>query len=283
MKTIRALFCLYSFAALLFGPVCGAGDLTAQGLSPDVLKSITYRSIVPTPESGRFVEFAVSAQEPTTFYAATASGGLWKTVNNGITFEPIFDHENVFSIGDIAVAPSDPKIVWVGTGEANNSRPPYWGDGVYKSSDAGKSWKNMGLKESHHIGRVVIHPKNPEIVYIAALGHLYSENPDRGLYKTTDGGASWNKVLDVVVGGRNIGVVELAMDPSNPEILYAPTYDRMPKPGTYMIGGPGSGLSKATDGGASWKKLSGGLPAGILGRVGLAGTAQDSKIPYACI
>ena len=188
MKTIRALFCLYSFAALLFGPVCGAGDLTAQGLSPDVLKSITYRSIGPTRESGRFVDFAVSAQEPTTFYAATASGGLWKTVNNGITFEPIFDHENVFSIGDIAVAPSDPNIVWVGTGEANNSRSTYWGDGVYKSSDAGKSWKNMGLKESHHIGRVVIHPKNPEIVYVAALGHLYSENPERGLYKTTDGG-----------------------------------------------------------------------------------------------
>ena len=283
MKTIRALFCLYSFAALLFGPVCGAGDLTAQGLSPDVLKSITYRSIGPTRESGRFVDFAVSAQEPTIFYAATASGGLWKTVNNGITFEPIFDHENVFSIGDIAVAPSDPKIVWVGTGEANSSRSTYWGDGVYKSSDAGKSWKNMGLKESHHIGRVVIHPKNPEIVYVAALGHLYSENPERGLYKTTEGGASWNKVLDVVVGGRNIGVVELAMDPSNPEILYAATYDRMRKPWTYMLGGPGSGLYKTTDGGASWKKLSGGLPAGILGRIGIAVTAKDSRILYACI
>jgi len=283
MKTVRALFCLYSFAALLFGPVCGAGGLSAQELNPGVLKSITYRSIGPTRESGRFVDFAVSAQEPTTFYAATASGGLWKTVNNGITFEPIFDHEKVFSIGDIAVAPSDPNIVWVGTGEANNSRSTYWGDGVYKSSDAGKSWKNMGLKESHHIGRVVIHPGNPDIVYVAALGHLYSENPERGLYKTTDGGNTWNKVLDVVVAGRNIGVVDLAMDPSNPEILYAAAYDRLRKPWTYMLGGPGSGLYKTTDGGASWEKLSGGLPAGILGRIGIAVTAKDSKILYACI
>jgi photosystem II stability/assembly factor-like uncharacterized protein len=283
MKTIRPFFCLFFLAALLFGPGGDAGDLSAQELSPEVLKNFTFRSIGPTRESGRFVDFAVPAQEPYTFYAATASGGLWKTVNNGISFEPLFDHENVFSIGDIAVAPSDPTIVWVGSGEANNSRSTYWGDGVYKSTDAGKTWKNMGLKESHHIGRVIVHPKNPEIVYVAALGHLFSENPERGLYKTTDGGKTWSKVLDVVAGGRNVGVVDIAMDPLNPEILYAATYDRMRKPWTYMIGGPGSGLYRTADGGASWKKLSGGLPTGILGRIGIAVYAKDSKILYASI
>jgi photosystem II stability/assembly factor-like uncharacterized protein len=283
MKPIRALFSLHFLAALLFGPVCGAGELSAQELGPEVLRGITYRSIGPTRESGRFVDFAVPEQEPYTFYAATASGGLWKTVNNGITFEPLFDRENVFSIGDIAVAPSNPNIIWVGSGEANNSRSTYWGDGVYKSTDAGKSWKNMGLRESHHIGRVIIHPKNPDVVYVAVLGHLYSENAERGLYKTMDGGKTWDRVLEVVAGGRNIGAVDVAMDPSNPEILYAAACDRLRKPWTYMLGGPGSGIYKSSDGGGAWKKLSGGLPAGILGRVGIAVYPKDSKILYASI
>ncbi|MCJ7581895.1 MAG: hypothetical protein MUP98_15360, partial [Candidatus Aminicenantes bacterium] len=136
-------------------------DMFGQKANEDALKSMNYRNIGPTRQSGRFVDFAVPEQEPYTFYAATGSGGLWKTTNNGQTFEPIFDYENVFSIGDIAVAPSDPKILWVGSGEANNSRTTYWGDGVYKSTDAGKTWTNMGLKESQHIGRIVIDPKNP--------------------------------------------------------------------------------------------------------------------------
>lgn len=165
-----------------------ASTVFSQPVEKDLLKNLNYRSIGPTRQSGRFVDFAVPEQEPYTFYAATASGGLWKTANNGITFEPIFDHQSVFSIGDIAVAPSDPNILWVGTGEANNSRSSYWGDGVYKSLDAGKTWTNMGLKESHHIGRILIHPQIPDMVYVAALGHLYSENAERGLYKTTDGG-----------------------------------------------------------------------------------------------
>ena len=137
-----------------------------QTLDKKMLNNINYREIGPTRQSGRFVDFAVVKQKPTTFYAATASGHLWKTVNNGITFEPIFENEKVFSIGDVAVAPSDPNIVWVGTGEANNSRSSYWGDGVYKSDDGGKTWKNMGLEESHHIGRIAIHPENPDILYV---------------------------------------------------------------------------------------------------------------------
>lgn len=254
-----------------------------QVLSQELLSFFKYRPIGPTRQSGRFVDFAVPEGQAYTFYAATASGGLWKTSNNGISFEPIFDHEKVFSIGDIAVAPSDPNIVWVGTGEANNSRSAYWGDGVYKSTDGGKTWKNMGLKESHHIGRIVIHPQNPDLLYIAALGHLYSENPERGLYRTTDGGQTWTKVLDVVVDGRNIGAADVVMDPTNPDILFAATYDRLRKPWTYMVGGPGSGIYKTTDAGKTWKKLSAGLPSGILGRIGLAIYAKNPNILYACI
>ncbi len=283
MKIYSSLFGFAFAAALSLGLVSGVGELTAQELSPELLKSFTYRSIGPTRESGRFVDFAVPEQEPYTFYAATASGGLWKTMNSGITFDPIFEHENVISIGDIAVAATDPKIIWVGTGEANNSRSSYWGDGAYMSIDSGKTWKNMGLRQSHHIGRIIIHPKDPDIVYVAALGHLYSENPERGLYKTTDGGKSWTKALEVVVSGRTIGVVDVAMDASNSEILYAATYDRLRKPWTYMLAGPGSGLYKTIDGGATWKKLTGGLPTGILGRIGIAVYARDSKILYACI
>jgi len=258
-------------------------DTFGQKAEEEALKSMNYRSIGPTRQSGRFVDFAVPKQEPYTFYAATGSGGLWKTTNNGQTFESIFDYENVFSIGDIAVAPSDPKIVWVGTGEANNSRSTYWGDGVYKSIDAGKTWTNMGLKESHHIGRIVIDPDNPNIVYVAALGHLYSENPERGLYKTTDGGKTWDKILDIVVKGKNIGVVDLAMDPTNSSVLYASTYDKVRKPHTFNLGGPGSGLYKTTDAGKNWKKLEGGLPGGMLGRIGIAIYLRNPKIVYVCV
>ncbi len=254
----------------------------AAALDPDVvLKSVNFRAIGPTRQSGRFVDFAVPAGQPHTFYAATGSGHLWKTENNGQTFEPLFEREKVFSIGDIAVAPTDPALLWLGSGEANNSRSTYWGDGVYKSVDAGRTWTNMGLKESHHIGRIVIHPSDPDIVYVAALGHLYSENPERGLYKTTDGGKSWVKVLDVAVDGRAVGVVDVVMDPSAPETLYAATYDKFRKPWTWGIGGPGSGIHKTTDGGRSWTKLTAGLPGGILGRIGLAIYPKNPKILYA--
>jgi photosystem II stability/assembly factor-like uncharacterized protein len=246
-----------------------------------VMKGLSFRSIGPTQQSGRFVDFAVPLQRPNTFYAAAASGGLWKTENNGQSFEPLFENERVFSIGDVAVAPSDPDVLWLGSGEANNSRSTYWGDGVYKSVDAGKTWINMGLRESHHIGRIVIHPTDPGVVYVAALGHLYSENPERGVFKTADGGKTWTKVLGVEVGGRAVGAVDLVMDPTDPETLYAATYDRFRKPWALGIGGPGSGIHKTTDGGKTWTKLTSGLPGGVLGRIGLAIFPKNPRILYA--
>ncbi len=283
MNTARPISRLATAFLFLAEFIFSIGQASPQALDQSLLKSFRYRSIGPTRQSGRFVDFAVPLQEPYTFYAATGSGGLWKTKNNGISFEPIFDHENVFSIGAIAVAPSDPNVLWVGTGEANNSRSTYWGDGVYRSQDAGKTWSNMGLKDSHHIGRIVIHPTNPNIVYVAALGHLYSENEERGLYQTADGGKTWRKSLAVVAQGRSIGVVDVAMDPADPNVLYAASYDRLRRPWTYMIGGPGSGIFKTTDGGSTWKKLGGGLPTGILGRIGIAVYAKNGKILYASI
>jgi photosystem II stability/assembly factor-like uncharacterized protein len=283
MKNFRPNLKTVVILALLSLLMIAPEGIFSQGIDKELLKNCKYRAIGPTRQSGRFVDFAVPAQQPYTFYAATASGGLWKTTNNGITFEPIFDFEDVFSIGDIAVAPSDPNIVWVGTGEANNSRSCYWGDGMYKSTDAGKTWKNMGLKESQHIGRIVIHPENPDIIYVAALGHLYSENPECGLYKTIDGGKTWGKVLDVVVRGKNIGVVDVVMDPTNADTLYAATYDKERKPWTFNLGGPGSRIYKTTDAGKSWTMLGGGLPGGMLGRIGIDVYRKNPNILYATI
>ena len=258
-------------------------DLGAQALSSDVVKAFKFRAIGPSRQSGRFVDFAVPEKEPHTIYAATGSGGLWKSVNNGISWDPIFDTQPVISIGDIAVAVSNPAIVWVGTGEHTSSRSTYWGDGVYKSIDGGKTWTNMGLTDSHHIGRIIIDPKLPDTVYVAALGHLYSENAERGVFKTIDGGKTWTKSLDVKIGDRAIGASELVMDPVNPKILYAATYDKERKPWTFNLAGPGGGIYKTIDAGKTWTKLGGGLPAGMLGRIGLDVYKKNPNILYANI
>ncbi|HOE14221.1 MAG TPA: hypothetical protein PLL62_02220 [Candidatus Saccharicenans sp.] len=278
LKTLLAFWLLMAFIGSL--PAPGAEVKKAD---LEILKNLNFREIGPTRESGRFVDIAWNEKEPNTFYCATGSGGLWKTTNNGISFEALFTNEPVFSLGEVEVAPSDPSIVWIGTGEATNSRSTYWGNGVYKSTDAGKTWTHMGLDESHHIGAIVIHPKNPDIVYVAALGHLYSENPERGLYKTENGGKTWEKVLEVVVKGKHIGVVDCVMDPANPDILYAATYDKVRKPYTFNLGGPGSRIYKTTDAGKTWTMLEGGLPMGMLGRIGIAVYAKNPNILYATI
>jgi photosystem II stability/assembly factor-like uncharacterized protein len=277
VKIIRSVFVLQLLVIISVNPVF------SQIVGENVLGALHYRSIGPTRSSGRFVDFAVYEKRPAIFYAALASGGLWKTVNNGITFEPVFDNAGVISIGDIAIDQNNPEIVWVGTGEANNSRTSYYGDGVYKSTDGGKTWKNTGLPESHHIGRIVIHSSNPDIVWVAACGHLYTQNYDRGLYQTKDGGATWKKILDIKEGDRQMGVTDFVLDPSDPDIMYAATYDKSRKPWTFNPGGPGSAIYKSTNGGITWNKLSGGLPSGILGRIGLDVSVSNPNIVYANI
>ena len=283
MKSYNRSFKKLTVVITVFFLLIPIAECFGQVLTNDLLKNFRYREIGPTQQGGRYVDFAVVKGNTHIFYAATATGGLWKTVNNGITFESVFEPETVFSIGDVAVSESDPDIVWVGTGEANNSRSNYWGDGVYKSTDAGETWTNMGLKESHHIGRIVIHSTNPDIVYVAANGHLYSENPERGLYKTTDGGKTWTKSLDVVVRGKNIGAFDIVMNPKNPDILYASTYDKVRKPWTFNLGGPGSGIYKTTDAGRTWKKLTNGLPDPPLGKIGLTIFPDNPDILYTII
>ncbi|WP_268121814.1 WD40/YVTN/BNR-like repeat-containing protein [Roseivirga pacifica] len=238
----------------------------AQQLTSEMLNGLKLRNIGPATMSGRIVDLAVVESDLYTFYAATSTGGVWKTTNNGITFEPVFEKEGTHSVGDIAVHQAQPNIVWVGTGERANRQSSSWGDGVYKSHDGGKTWTNMGLKDSHHIGRIVLHPTDTNIVYVAAMGHLWGPNEERGLYKSTDGGNTWDRLIYV---DEDTGVVDVAMDPEDSNILYAATYQRRRRPYGFDGGGPGSALHKSTDGGKTWKELTNGLPEGEYGRIGI--------------
>ena len=279
----RTLFFKRMRVGVLISVLLCVSGVSGQRLSEDFLRFFHYREIGPTRQGGRVVAFAVVKQNPHAFYVGAGPGGVWKTINNGHSFKPVFDHENISSIGDIKVAQSNPNIVWIGTGEANLRNSTYYGHGMYKSTDGGITWVHMGLEESHHIGRVVIHPENPNVVYVAAQGHLYSENSERGVYKTTDGGKTWVKCLEVVKDGRHIGATDLVMDPSNHDILYASSYDRRRWAWSFRTAGPGSGIYKTTDGGESWTKLTNGLPGGMLGKIGLAIYPKIPKILYATI
>jgi len=279
-----ARWTILAYAALLsaVGLNALATPGKAQTQSPtDKFKSLEFREIGPAVMGGRIDDFAVVESNPKIVYVGTASGGVWKTTNNGTTWEPVFDKESVSTIGDIAIAPSDPSVVWVGTGEPNNRQSSSWGDGVYKSVDAGKTWKKMGLEKTHHIGRIVIHPKNPDVLYVAALGHLWGPNAERGVYKTSDGGKTWSQVLKI---NDDTGAADIAMDPESPDILYAATYERRRTPYGFSGGGPDSAIYKTVDGGANWKKLTKGLPyenGGETGRIGLDIYRKDSNIVYA--
>ena len=257
--------------------------LAAQTPATSPFSSLTWRSIGPVNTSGRIDDFAVARVpgQPDAIYVATASGGVFKSVNGGISWAPVFDKvDGMMSIGDVAVAPSNPNVVWAGTGEANNRQSSSWGDGVYKSTDAGMTWKNMGLKDSRHIARIVIDPTNADVVYVAAVGHLWGPNPDRGVFKTTDGGTTWKKVLFV---DENSGANDIVMDPQNPKILVASTYQRQRKEWGYNGGGPGSGIYRSIDAGATWHKVTKGLPAGDKGRIGLDIFKGDGKFVLAIV
>ncbi len=267
-------------ACVLLG-VAGSGQ---ERFSESVMEGIPFRALGPY-RAGSWVTSIAVPDTPLrnhlyTFYVGTRNGGVWKTVNNGVTFEPVFDGQTKLSIGDVAVSPSNADIVWVGTGEAYCARSSTSGDGMYKSSDGGKSWANMGLRDTHHIARIMIHPTNPEIVYVAAMGHLFSDNSERGVFKTADGGKTWRKVLYI---NDRIGAIDLMLVRSEPETLYAAMYDKVRLPWHYELGGSESAIYKTTDGGMTWVRLGGGLPAGRIGRIGLDVFQKNPAILYAVV
>ena len=247
-----------------------------------ILQSFVWRSIGPANMGGRVDDIAVDENNPSTFYVGFATGGIWKTTNNGTTWTPIFDKYPVSSIGDIALAPSNASIIYVGTGEPNNRQSSSFGGGVYKSTDGGKEFVYVGLKDTQSIGRVVVHPKDPDIAYVAAVGHLFGPNPERGLYKTTDGGKTWTntKFID-----NDTGFTDVAMDPSNPNVLFAASYQRRRQPWGFNGGGSGSALWKTTDAARTWTRLTGnGLPDNpIIGRIGLDIARSKPSTIYASI
>ncbi len=249
-------------------------------ISPSALSGLKFRLIGPASYSGRIADFAVNPENPSEYYVGTASGGLWKTENKGTTFTPVFDKQPVFSIGALAIDPGNPKIVWVGTGENNSQRNLAYGDGVYKTTDGGKSFKNMGLKKSEHIGKIIINPDNTNIVYVASQGPAWGPGGDRGLYKTNDGGKSWERILYI---GDYTGISDIEMDPRNPDILYATAHQRERRVYSKINGGPESAVYKSVDAGKNWYKLTMGLPSGDIGRIGLAIAPANPDIVYAMI
>jgi len=272
-----------------------AGDLVAQSIGTQAppptgallnaptdprLTGFRWRSIGPTGMGGRIDDLAVVESDPSTFYIGYAVSGLWKTVNNGVTYEHLTALPN-HSVGDIAIAPSDPNILYVGSGEPNNRQSSSFGDGMYKSTDAGKTFTHIGLRETQSIGRVIVHPKNPNIVWVAAVGHLFGPNEERGVFMTTDGGKSWQKTLYI---NQDVGATELVIDPSNPNVLFAATYERRRTSWGFVGGGPGSGIHQSTDGGKTWRKVTGGgLPAGTMGRIGMDFSRSNPNVLYAQI
>lgn len=244
------------------------------------LDGFKFRHIGPAFMSGRIADVVLHPGNNSTWYVAVGSGGVWKTVNAGTTWTPLFDGQASYSIGCIALDPSNPEVVWVGSGENVGGRHVGYGDGIYRSADGGNSWQNLGLKQSEHISKIIIHPENPNIVWVAAQGPLWNKGGERGVFKTTDGGKTWNQVL-----GDNewIGATDLLIDPRNPNRLYAATWQRHRTVAGYVGGGPGTAIYRSEDGGESWTKLSAGLPSGNMGKIGLAISAQQPDVVYAAI
>ncbi|MGH8403137.1 MAG: WD40/YVTN/BNR-like repeat-containing protein, partial [Gammaproteobacteria bacterium] len=273
---LLALGCAGLFVSL---PVAAKADSVPPA---QLLSTLHWRSIGPYV-GGRVIAVTGVTQQPNLFYMGATGGGVWKSANYGATWQNLsdgqFDNAN---IGAIAVAPSDPKVIYVGTGESDIRNTLLTGNGLYKSSDAGKTWAHTGLDDTHIISRIVVDPTNPDIVYVAAMGHVFASNPERGVYKSTDGGKTWKKILYV---NDETGAIDLVMDPRDPKILYAALWQAYRRHWTFSSGGPGSGIYESTDGGGNWKNIShnSGLPAGIFGRVGLAIAPSDPNVMYAII
>jgi photosystem II stability/assembly factor-like uncharacterized protein len=272
MKLINVLilltFAIHSFA------------ISKDEVESSMLSGLKFRAIGPALASGRIIDLAVNPNNYNEFYVAVASGGVYKTTNKGSSFEAIFDNYGSYSIGCVTIDPNNHNTIWVGTGENNSQRAVSYGDGLYKSEDGGKSFKNVGLKNSEHIAKVIVHPSNSNIVYVAAQGPLWKDGGDRGLYKTTNGGKDWVNVLEI---SPKTGVTDLLMDPRNPDVLYAASYQRRRHVWTLINGGPESALYKSEDAGKTWNKLENGLPSGLLGRIGLAISPADPDYVYAIV
>ena len=274
----------FILASIAFTVIFALDSKAQTAVTSEMLNQFEFRNL-GAYRAGAWVSAIAVPENPGakykyTFFVAGRNGGVWKTVNNGTTFYPVFEKYGVTTIGAIAVAPSNPDVVWVGTGESYNARSSFAGNGVYKSTDGGETYTNMGLKDSHHIAKIIVDPANPDIVYVASMGHLFSTNAERGVFKTTDGGKTWEKVLYV---DDKTGVIDLIIDPSNPSVLYASAYEKTRLPWHFEAGGKGSAVYKTTDGGKNWVKTLNGLPGGELGRIGLAISRSNPNIVYAVV
>ena len=282
----RILLALLALAIVTSSGVTAAVKATEESEKKEesplakALSGFEFREIGPAFTSGRITDIGVHPEHKATWYVTAASGGVWKTTNAGTIWTPIFDSEGSYSIGSITLDPNDPLVVWVGTGENNSQRSVSYGDGIYKSIDGGKTWANKGLEESEHIGRIVVDPRDSNVVYVAAQGPLWRSGGERGLYKTIDGGESWEKALEI---SDDTGVSEVWMDPRNPEVLYASSYQRRRRTWTLIDGGPESAIYKSVDAGANWTKLENGLPKEDKGKIGLAISPVDPDVLYAII
>ena len=264
--------CLFLSASVSFAQNSGQ-KMTAS----DALKNLSWRSIGPANMGGRVSDVEGVPGDPNLVYAATGSGGIFKTTDAGVNWTPIFDRQNTISVGDIALEPGNPDVIWVGTGESNTRNSVSFGDGVYKSTDGGKTWKHLGLKDTDTISKVIVHPKNPDIVYVAAMGHTWGPNKERGVFMTTDGGKTWKKTLYI---DETHGASDLDIDPQNPNILYAGMWNFIRRPWTFTSGSRKGGVFRSIDGGLTWKKIEKGLPK-MAGRVGLAVAHSNPNVVYA--
>ena len=276
-------------ATLVISLMISSSDVLASesdNAEKSIFNSSTFnamemRNIGPAYMSGRIADIAVDQKNPSTWYTAVGSGGVWKTVNAGTTWKPIFDKQAVYSTGDVTIDPSNSNIIWVGTGENNGGRHISFGDGVYKSMDGGQTWKNMGLKKSERISDIIIHPTDSNTIWVSVQGSLWSSSGERGLYKTIDGGETWKQVLKPK--DEWTGVTSLLIDPRNPKKLYAATWSRQRTVASYVGTGPNAGIHTSDDGGDTWTKLKTGLPTSNMGKIGMAISPMNPDVLYATI
>ncbi len=277
MKIFSRIMIVFLAISILSFPQDEKPDKNKDPMNSSTFSGLKFRNIGPAFSSGRIADFAVNPKNHNEYYVATASGNIWKTNNSGTTFKPIFDKYGAYSIGCITIDPNNPYVVWTGTGENNHQRALGYGNGVYKSTDAGSTWKNMGLKDSRQIGGIVIDPRNSEIVFVATEGSAWGPGGDRGLYKTIDGGKTWKKVLNI---SENTGVNNITYDPRNPDVMYATSEQRRRHVFTKIGGGPESKVYKSTDGGETWNKIMTGLPSVDLGGMGIAVSPVNPDVIY---